>query len=196
MGFGPAFCLSIPAGLMSLAVKVPGALLTPETLKMLQAGSTADAAPLSALLGRSPRALADFIPPAGAQNARLQALAAWRNPLLRIALALLWIITGLVSLGIYPVEDSLSMLARTGLTGLPALTALYGAAGLDLALGWATLFRPGRRLWLGQMALIAGYSLVIALFLPEYLIHPFGPLTKNLPILAVLFILLSEETAS
>lgn len=200
MGFGPAFCLSIRGGLMSLAAKLlshlPGALLTPDTWKMLQAGSTAEAAPLTALLGRPPRELADFIPPADAQNARLQALAAWRNPLLRVALALVWIVTGLVSLGIYPVEDSLSLLARTGLNGIPALVALYGAAGLDLAFGWATLFHPGRRLWLGQMALIVGYSLVIAFCLPEYLTHPFGPLTKNLPILALLFVLLSEESAS
>lgn len=102
----------------------------------------------------------------------------------------------MVSLGIYPVADSLALLARTGLSGTPALFALYGAAGLDLAFGWATLFRPGRRLWLAQMALIAGYSLVIALCLPEYLIHPFGPLSKNLPILALLFVLLAEENAA
>jgi hypothetical protein len=52
------------------------------------------------------------------------------------------------------------------------------------------------RMGLGQMALIAGYSLVIAFCLPEYLTPSFGPPSKNPPILALLFILLSEETAS
>lgn len=200
MGFPAAFCLDIPAGLMSVAARLlgrlPGSLLTPDSWRMLQAGSPRDSVPPTALLGRPARPLADFIPPAEARNARLSALAAWRNPLLRASLAVVWLITGIVSLGIYPVTDSLALLARTGLSGTPALFALYGAASLDLTFGWATLFRPGRRLWLAQMALIAGYSLVIALCLPEYLIHPFGPLSKNLPILALLFILLAEESAA
>jgi uncharacterized protein YbjT (DUF2867 family) len=199
MGFTPALCVNIPASLMQVAAQVlgrwPGSLLTPDSWRMLQTGSPA-AMPPTALLGRPLRALADFIPPAAAKTARLSALAAWRNPLLRASLALVWLITGLLSLGIFPIDASLALLARTGLSGTPALIALYGAAGLDLAFGWATLFRPGRRLWLAQMALIAGYSLVIALCLPEFLIHPFGPLSKNLPILALLFVLLSEENAA
>lgn len=198
MGFAPAFCLNIPASLMQLAAgvlgRLPGSLLTPDSWRMLQAGSPT-ATPPNALLGRPLRAPGDFIPPGEAKTARLSSLAAWRNPLLRASLALVWLITGLLSLVIYPVNASLALLARTGLSGTAALVALYGAAGLDLAFGWATLFRPGRRLWLAQMALIAGYSLVIAICLPEYLIHPFGPLSKNLPILALLFVLLSEENA-
>lgn len=199
MGFAPALCVNIPAWLMQLAAhtlgRLPGALLTPDSWRMLQAGSPS-AMPPTALLDRPLRALADFIPPSESKTARLSALAAWRNPLLRASLALVWLITGLLSLGIYPLDDSLALLARTGLSGTPAIVALYGAAGLDLTFGWATLFRPGRRLWLAQITLIAGYSLVIALCLPEYLIHPFGPLSKNLPILALLFVLLSEENAS
>jgi uncharacterized protein YbjT (DUF2867 family) len=200
MGFASPFCVNIPGYLMSVAAgllgRLPGSLLTPDSWHMLQAGSPRDSAPPTALLGRPARPLADFIPPNEAEYARLSALAAWRNPLLRASLALVWLITSLISLGIYPVADSLTLLARTGLTGTPALFALYGAAGLDLAFGWATLFQPGRRLWLAQIALIAGYSLVIALCLPEYLIHPFGPLSKNLPILALLVVLLSEESAA
>jgi len=199
MGFAPAPCVSIPAGLMQLAAhllgRLPGSLLTPDSWRMLKAGSP-PATPPTALLGRPLRALADFIPPNQAQAARHNALAAWRSPLLRVSLALVWLITGLLSLGIYPVEASLALLARTGLSGPPALVALYGAAGLDLAFGWATLCRPGRRLWLAQMALIAGYSLVIALCLPEFLIHPFGPLSKNLPILALLIVLFAEENVA
>jgi len=199
MGFAPPLCVNIPAVLMQVAAHVlgrlPGSLLTPASWRMLQTGSP-PAVPPTAWLDRPLRPLADFIPPDEAPAARLHALAAWRNRLLRASLALVWLITGLLSLGIYPVDASLDLLARTGLHGPSALIALYGAACLDLAFGWATLCRPGRRLWLAQMALIAGYSLVIALCLPEYLIHPFGPLSKNLPILALLFVLLSEESAT
>ena len=41
-----------------------------------------------------------------------------------------------------------------------------------------------------------GYSAVIAIALPEFLWHPFGPLLKNAAVIALLFILLSEETQS
>ncbi len=200
MGFAPALCLGIPAGLMragaGLLGHFSGAMLTPDSWKMLQAGSTADAGPLTALLGRPPRQLTDFISPADGKNHRQAALAAWRNPLLRIALALVWLITAFVCLFAYPVEDSLQLLARTGLTGSTAQVALYGAILLDLGLGWATLFRPGRRLWLAQLFLVTFYSAVIAICLPEYLSHPYGPISKNLPILALLLILFSEENAS
>jgi hypothetical protein len=66
---------------------------------------------------------------------------------------------------------------------------------LDGALGIACIVRPRRALWLAQGVLVLGYSVTIAARLPEYLWHPFGPLLKNLPILAILFILFAEEKA-
>jgi hypothetical protein len=47
---------------------------------------------------------------------------------------------------------------------------------------------------MAQVLLIAGYSVLIAIALPEFLWHPFGPILKNLPILALLFVLFNEET--
>src|SRR6059058_4772759 len=103
---------------------------------------------------------------------------------MRLTLAAVWITAGVVSLGLYPVADSLALLARTGLTGKLAYVALYVAALLDLALGIATLaLRRRRLLWLGQMALIAGYTAIISVWLPEQWLHPYGPVVKNLPIL-------------
>jgi hypothetical protein len=60
-------------------------------------------------------------------------------PVLRIALALMWLWTAVVSFGVYPVQDSLALLARVGLHGAIAAIALYAAAALDLALGVLTL---------------------------------------------------------
>jgi hypothetical protein len=92
-----------------------------------------------------------------------------------------------VSLGLYPVEDSLAMLARVGLS---STFVLYGAALVDIAMGVA-IFVVQRRKWLWrlQIALIAGYSVVIAFWLPELWLHPFGPLLKNLPMLAAILAL-------
>lgn len=202
MDFPPAPVLQIPATVMACAAwagQFRGALLTPETLRMLRAGSAlpdscaAGAAAIRALLGGPPRGIADFIAPAERELFRLRALAGWRSALLRWTLAMVWLATAIVSAFIHPRADSLAMLARVGLEGMPAIAALYGAAALDTVLGIACIVRPRRALWLAQGALILGYSAVIAACLPEYLWHPFGPLLKNLPILAILFVLFAEE---
>ena len=109
--------------------------------------------------------------------------------LMRYTLAAVWLVTGALSLGIYPRADSLALLAQVGLHGTPALVAMYGAALLDIVLGVLTLAYPVRWLWPAQAALIIGYSLVIAVFLPWYWLHPFGPVLKNLPILLLLWLL-------
>jgi hypothetical protein len=36
---------------------------------------------------------------------------------------------------------------------------------------------------------IVGYTAIITLWLPEYWLHPYGPVLKNLPLLAVLWLL-------
>jgi len=78
---------------------------------------------------------------------------------------------------------------RTGVPAALAPAALVAAALLDLAFGVLVPMLHGRRrrwLWRAQAALIVFYSIAIALRLPEYWVHPYGPLLKNLPILAVL----------
>jgi hypothetical protein len=95
---------------------------------------------------------------------------------------------------IYPQAASLALLAHVRLHNDMALAVLYLAATLDGVLGIATLVRPGRRLWIVQMGLISLYSILIAVALPEFLWHPFGPILKNVPILALLLVLLCEET--
>lgn len=196
-GLGPALWLSIPRSVMGLtawiAGFVPGLPLNPETWRMLQQGSAADAAGFERLLGHQPRGLDQFIRGADAERLGARALREWQLPLLRISLAAVWFAAALVSVFIHPQEDSLAMLARAGLTGTPALLALYGSAALDFALGLATLLRPGRSTWVAQAMLILAYTLIIAFALPEWLSHPFGPIVKNLPMLAILAVLMAGE---
>ena len=90
-------------------------------------------------------------------------------------------------------SDSLALLARIGVHDAVALSLLYGAAALDLLLGIATFAWPRRRLWLVQIALIVLYTLLISWRLPEYWLHPYGPVLKNLPMLAALALLLMLE---
>jgi hypothetical protein len=100
-------------------------------------------------------------------------------------------------MGLYPVADSLALLERAGVPQALRSALLHGAAALDLLLGVLTLWplRPTQRRWLwkAQAALVVGYSAIIAIRLPEFWLHPFGPLLKNLPILAVLWLLHTLE---
>jgi nucleoside-diphosphate-sugar epimerase len=192
MGLGRLRLLSLPGGLASLAARLRIGWLDPEALRMLERGNSADHADTARLLGRPARPVASFIDDPAAE--RLQAKLGWLLPMLRVSIALVWVATAIVSAGLYPVEQSYQLLDRTGVPAALAPLMLYGAAGLDLLLGIATLMLARRRwLWLAQLGLIGFYSIVIAFRLPEFLLHPYGPLTKNLPMLAAIWLLYELE---
>lgn len=198
LGLPTALFVPVPLWLVRSAAHMgrwlPQSLLTEESLDMLLRGNTAESRHVTALLGRAPRQPRTFIEPANAAATRQIALMAWLLPPLRWSIALVWIVSGIVSLGVYPVEYSYELLARTGITGALATMALYGAALLDLTIGIAILvFRRRRWLWIGQIALIAGYSLILAWAIPELWLHPFGPLIKNFPMLIGIVMLLMLE---
>ena len=198
MRLGPACVLPIPGPVARLGAQVarlqPDALLDADTLAMLDAGNTGDPQPLRELLGRPARPITEFIPAEAARGVRRDALLAWLLPLLRCSIAAVWIWTAIVSFGWYPVEQSYALLAGVGITGALATLLLYGAAALDLLLGIGTLVLRRRRwLWYAQIAVILTFTTIITIAIPEHWLHPFGPLIKNLPMLAAIGLLLALE---
>lgn len=199
LGFGRAPCVRVPLSVLRLAARfgtwTRRGLLTVDTLAMLARDNTADAAPFAAILGRAPRGVDRFVEPWERAAARRDALLHWLLPMLRVSIAVMWIVSGVVSLGPYPVESSLALLADVGLTSRPlAAAALYGAAALDIALGVGTLvLRKRRLLWLAQIAVVVGYTVIISVRLPQLWLEPFGPVLKNLPVLAALWLLHATE---
>lgn len=194
MGLPRARFLPVPMPMVraaaSVARHVPSALLDRETLDMLERGNAGDARPMAQCLGHPPRDPFAFVDRRTAAGTRMAAQLGWLLPLLRFAVAALWIVTGVVSLGVYPVAGSYALLAQAGVTGAAAPVALYGAALLDIALGVAVYAVNRRRwLWRAQIALVLVYTVIITTKLPEYWLHPYGPLTKNLPLLAALVLL-------
>ncbi|QAU35287.1 SDR family oxidoreductase [Janthinobacterium sp. 17J80-10] len=198
MRLPPAIWLPIPRRLMFGLAKAASCLrqrlISPDSLRMLEQGSAGNPAAFASLLGRAPGGPSTWFAGLAPEMLRAQAVMAWGLPLMRFALALVWLVTGVLSLGIYPVDQSLTLLSEVGLRGEPAAVALYGAALLDLGFGVATLLAPGRWPWRLQMFLIAAYTAIITLFLPEYWLHPFGPVLKNIPILALLLLLDASES--
>jgi uncharacterized protein YbjT (DUF2867 family) len=196
MGMGRLRVLTLPGALARLMAKfgrwLPGGLLDEEALRMLDRGNTGDPAAITRLLGRAPLPIEQFV--TDPQAERTLAKLGWLLPALRWSIVAVWIATAIVSFGLYPVEASYDLLARTGIPPALQPLMLYGAASFDLLLGLGIAFLPRRRwLWLAQLALIGFYTVVIAFKLPEFLLHPYGPLTKNLPMLAAIWLLYELE---
>jgi hypothetical protein len=67
---------------------------------------------------------------------------------------------------------------------------LYGSALLDIALGIATIVLSRRRLlWLAQIGVVVVYTVIISVRLPVFWLEPFGPVLKNVPLIAALWLL-------
>jgi uncharacterized protein YbjT (DUF2867 family) len=194
----PAPFFGIPMSLVRTAAaaasRVPSLPMDREAIGMLERGNTAAADAITQLLGRPPKPIEQFIAPNDAPRIATDAKLRWLLPVLRASVGLVWIITAIVSLGLYPIVESYALLERFGVPVAVAPFALYGAAALDLALGIGVfVLRKRRGLWRAQIALILIYSLMIAWRLPEFWLHPFGPLTKNLPMLAAILLLYELE---
>lgn len=192
LGFHGRF-VSLPARWIESMLRWPifrRAPATPEAVSMLGSDNVGNRAELAALLGREPKSIESFIGDRERGPMRRDAALGWLLPLLRYAIAGMWIATALISAFAYPIDESLKLLERTGLHGHWGWAALYGASSLDLALGVSTLFRRTRRVsYALQIALIAFYTVAISMFLPEYWRHPYGPVLKNIPLLAVIALL-------
>lgn len=114
--------------------------------------------------------------------------------LLRAGMASVWITEGLFPKILFQQSEELWIAEQTGLAfGKPALLlTLIGVA--QLASGVAVLLLKGRWLRLVLGAQIAGLvvlPIVVSWFVPWMWFHPFGPFTKNIPVvLGTLLVLL------
>lgn len=118
-------------------------------------------------------------------NKNLEDELRWLYWLMRIGMACIWSWTAYVSWFVYPQAESLDWLRKIGLTQHVYLW-FVGACLFDLLMGIASALFTSRVLWQVQIIAVIFYTLVIGIFLPEFLIHPFGPITKNLAVLACL----------
>ncbi len=194
MGMTARPTLRLPGWIGHLAASARIGWFDRDALRMLDRGSSADPAPTARLLGRTARAVDTFIDHPAAERA--QAKLGWLLPPLRWSIALVWIATAIVSAAFYPHALSVDLLVRTGIPSDLAPLTLFAACALDLAFGIGTLLLRRRRwLWRAQLGLIGLYTVIIAWCLPEFVVHPYGPLTKNLPMLAAIWLLAHLEEA-
>ena len=163
---------------------------------MLERGATADPVPFATATGLKPASVREGLARTPSTRAdRTASLLYFLRAPLRWSLAFLWVISGLVSLGFYPLGDSLALLAAVGIEGPWAVPLLYAASAWDMALGISLAVGWRVRLVGGlHLATMVAYTILLTAFLPALWLHPFGPVFKNIPLaVATLAMMALEE---
>ena len=121
--------------------------------------------------------------------------------MLRASLVVVWLATAVVSVW------ELHGQSRELLAGLPTAWAgghalwlptaiILAGAAADAVLGLWLALRPGRKAYGAALLMMLAMTVLATAIQPAWWLHPFGPLTKNLPIAAILWVLLRDEATS
>lgn len=107
---------------------------------------------------------------------------------IRYSLVAVWLWTGVASLLEWHGEST-ALLQAAGIANTQVQGWLIaGGAAVDIALGlW--LLQGGRWACAAAMAGMAVMTITATVLLPALWLHPLGPLSKNLPIAAALYLL-------
>jgi len=194
-GLPRAFEIAVPRAMVDATVALGEAFtrgpLCRVIWKLLQrerVGAADAGAHLTDTLRLAPRSLAVALAerPCRASDreaARLYALV----PALRVAFALLWIVSGLVGLAA-PAARIAATLPTWPLSFATTLARTTGVA--DLALGLLLLFNLRTRVVTALMlAMLLAYTAGIGVFAPQAWLDPFGGLIKNLVLIIALLLL-------
>lgn len=193
-GWGPARYVTAPGSVSRagawLGERLGWRALNRQSLSMARRDNVADPEVLAAVCGYRVAPLSARLldwPNAG-QSAQ------WAlRPLLLAVMLLIWLGTAAVCLG--PGYDwSLRIMAESGVSGTPAMFAVYAGSLCDGLLGLGMLFRRSRK-WAfrAQLLLMGVYTLFISLVLPHYWFDPYAAVAKNLVLMvATLWLLWTE----
>lgn len=109
--------------------------------------------------------------------------------LARFSLAFLWVFTGFTSI-FFDYDTGYELLVNFGFDDSVAQLLIYSGAILDVSLGFWLLSNKHIKLCYAiQIIVIISYTILLTIIEPYYWLHPFGPLSKNLPIIMLLFLL-------
>lgn len=178
-------CLPVPIAMMlgTIGDALRLGPISKQAVAQLQHGVLA---PISPYLSVTPRRVSDFVNarPAGTQDiwhARLYLM----RPLVRLSLALLWLVSGILGLTLIA-ESFLPLLPNSTLSDgiLVVMARLGGVADLAIALALLRNWRPRLMTWI-QLGLIGGYTISFSILAPVLWLLPLGGLLKNIPLLVM-----------
>jgi uncharacterized protein YbjT (DUF2867 family) len=165
--------------------------ISQDNITMLNQGNSASVKPLQQFLTYTPATMQERLFITKVNNAeKLSASLYFIRPLLRIIIAFVWIWSGIVSAFLYPQALALELLYEIGTPEAIALPLLYIASFLDIMIGVLMLLNYRLQLLLKfQLLVIFIYTLLLTFLAFHHWLHPFGPVLKNLPLLASIYIL-------
>jgi len=123
------------------------------------------------------------------------ALSLQERKLARTSLVAVWLGTALVSA--WQADGISRELLSVNDKVTPALYpwVIWGGSGVDLLLGLWMAIKPGRAAYLSAMGMTLLMTLVGTWVDPALWLHPLGPISKNLPIMALLWLLAQEHSS-
>jgi len=193
LGFRPARFIALPLPVVKVTARVAdmfgGGPMGSVALNQLLAGNAGSQpdGQFAAQIGFQPRSMDDALArqPAGTQDlwhARLSLM----RPAVRSALAVLWLLSGILGWLASP-DAWRDLSAILGRLNIPAAPLASAFCAFDVMIGLLVLFRWRPALLASlQTVVVAGYTIVLSVLVPDLWLHPFGPLLKNLPILALI----------
>lgn len=191
LGIGDQRTLEVPLPLVKLSCRVGdllgiGALRSTSLDQILQ-GNCGDNHGFIEAVGFRPQSLSEALArePADVQD-RWHAQLYFLPAILTLVLAATWILSGVIGLAVVSDVGEI-VAARVGLRGALADVVAIGTCVVDVVIGlWVAWRRWPGLCALTQLAVILTYSFVLGLAMPELWLDPFGPLVKNLPMLALI----------
>jgi len=198
LGLPPARIMSVPQFLVRFAARLGdvfgGGPLSTTAIRQMEYGNTASVERFTAVTGIVPQSFETALRrhPAEVQD-RWHARLYFVRPLLRGALAILWLASGVIGLAASAGDMAGLLTPLVPPAFAPVLVWLSCVLDLAIGVGLLVRWRPAQTSAI-QIATILGYTVVLTALHPALWLDPFGPLLKNVPILAVVLALAAMET--
>jgi uncharacterized protein YbjT (DUF2867 family) len=188
LGLAPGRLVEVPQSMIRLAAKLGdifGGPVNSTALSQMAFGNDGPIESFTPATGIKPRRWRDELlaRPAQTQD-RWHARLYFIRPLLRVTLALMWLLSGISGLVHL---DSMTRLVAPWLGMAGGNVLAISLSVFDLVIAWlvAVRWRTGTMTAV-QIAAVLGYAVALSVLDPTLWFAPFGPLIKNLPILAAI----------
>lgn len=112
----------------------------------------------------------------------------------RLSLSLLWLFTAVSSFW-WGRAIGYEVLAKQEITGAFADLCINAGSLVDAVIGlWLLTAYKVQWCYRAQLIVILSYTILLSVIDPSFWLHPFGPLTKNIPLLVFIFWLSKTES--
>lgn len=108
------------------------------------------------------------------------------------AISFIWIWSGISSLISW--DESYKLMKEIGANHQASILFIYLGSIVDIVLGISVFWKSKRnQILLAQVLFILIYTVILTLLAPHYWFHPFGVLSKNIPLIALSFYLYKRK---